>query len=49
MQEEIIKLYRAESSDGFHFDLEANNKKEVEKEIENKGFDVKNWGITRIN
>ncbi len=31
MQEEIIKLYRAESSDGFHFDLEANNKKRSRK------------------
>ena len=46
------KLYRAVTGIGAgminYFDLEANNKKEVEKRIKEFGFDVKDWIIERI-
>lgn len=42
------KLYRASSDEGDSFDMEAKNKKEVEREIKRKGFEIKNWVIEKI-
>jgi len=44
----INKLYRVSSKYMDCFDIVANNKKEVEKEIKRKGFNVRDWEIDRI-
>lgn len=47
-----LKLYRATAEIGQGitntFDIEAKNKEEVKQAIRNKGFEIKNWVIERI-
>ena len=48
-KKKIKHLYRASTDDGFHtFTLEAENKKELIKKVEECGFEVKDWRLDKI-